>query len=170
MNWYWINIDINIFQTSIFTRLFHFDLTQSEFFLPSRQQHTGKWRAFSYIFPSCLMAFIVNITRLVLQIQLFTPINFYLFRFLETEADRVCIDFSRCGKCAQEPYYKYVMLVEEHFIIVIIFLFSYRIRPTVMRLNKIYITYQSWSWILLTGAGAAISQTSQCRLSYLLQV
>jgi len=84
--------------------------------LAYRQQHTGKWRAFSYIFPSCLMAFIVNITR-----------------FLETEADRVCIDFSRCGKCAQEPYY------------------NYRIRPTVMRLNKIYITYQSWSWILLTG-------------------
>jgi len=85
--------------------------------LAYRQQHTGKWRPVSYILPSCLLAIIVNITR-----------------FLETETVRLCIDFSRCGACAQEPY------------------FEYFIRPTTLRLNKTYITYyQSWTWIMITG-------------------
>ena len=109
-------------------------------FLSSRQQHTGKWRAFSYIFPSCLMALIVNITRYfsfyyihsfnnLFQIDWFWSNIYYkykyykysqilqiynlqytnntnVFRFWETEAERVCIDFSQCGKCAREPYFK----------------------------------------------------------------
>ena len=31
-----------------------------------------------------------------------------VFRFWETVADRVCIDFSQCGECAQQPYFKYI--------------------------------------------------------------
>ena len=42
--------------------------------------------------------------------------------------------------------------------IIIIVMFSYIIRPTWLRLNKIYITYQSWSWVLLTGDAAVIIQ------------
>ena len=44
-----------------------------------------------------------------------------MFRFYETKAERVCIDFSQCGKCAHEPYVRYICFIQKRILIIVFF-------------------------------------------------
>eukprot|EP00092_Neocalanus_flemingeri_P014437 GFUD01015576.1.p1 GENE.GFUD01015576.1~~GFUD01015576.1.p1 ORF type:complete len:498 (+),score=105.88 GFUD01015576.1:152-1645(+) len=82
-----------------------------------REVQSDSCRSLLYILPSLAVALVVNSSR-----------------FLETETDKICIDFSKCGPCYDGAVW------------------AYYVKPTKLRMDKQYIIYyHTWTWVVSTG-------------------